>query len=80
VTARDEILDALTAIRARTGENTFTPQDVIDELARRGSRYAPSTIRTHVASRMPADAPDHHARVYDDLVRVGPGRYRQSRP
>jgi hypothetical protein len=76
MTARDDILAALPAIRARTGSDVFTPQDVIDELARRGSPYAPSTIRTHIVSRMCRDAPDHHGRVYDDLERVGPGSYR----
>ena len=76
MTARDEILAALPAVRARTGSDTFTPQDVIAELARRGSPYAASTLRTHIVSRMCADAPDHHARVYDDLQRVGRGRYR----
>lgn len=77
MTARREILQSLPAIRARTGSDLFTVQDVLDELARRGTRYAASTIRTHVASRMCADAPDHHARVYDDLERVDAGLYRQ---
>jgi hypothetical protein len=77
MTARDEILVALPAVGACTGEETFTPQDVIDELNRRGTVYKPSTIRTHVVSRMCADAPDHHARTYDDLERVGEGLYRR---
>lgn len=50
---------------------------MIDELRRRGSTYATSTIRTHVVSRMCANAPDHHARTYDDLERVADGRYRR---
>jgi hypothetical protein len=41
--------------------------------------YRPSTIRTHVVSRMCRDAPDHHAVTYDDLERVSPGLYRQLR-
>jgi len=77
MTARDEILDALPAICSRTVDGTFTPEEVIDELRRRGSTYAPSTIRTHVVSRMCANAPDHHARTYDDLERVANGRYRR---
>lgn len=76
MTARDDILAALPAVRARNGIDTFTPQDVIDELGRRGSDYAASTIRTHIVSRMCADTPDHHARVYNDLQRVGFGHYR----
>jgi hypothetical protein len=48
MTARDEILAALPAVRARTGRETFAPQEVIDELQRRGTSYKPSTIRTHI--------------------------------
>jgi hypothetical protein len=77
MTTRDEILAALPSVEARSADDTFSPQDVIDELRRRGSAYAESTIRTHVVSRMCANAADHHARVYDDLVRVSEGRYRR---
>ena len=76
MTARDEILAALPAIAESSGDGTFTPQDVIDELHRRRSTYAESTIRTHVVSRMCANAPDHHVRTYDDLERLPNGRYR----
>jgi hypothetical protein len=79
LTCRDEILAALPRLGQLAPDRTFTPQDVIDELRRRGSRFGESTVRTHVVSRMCADAPDHHARVYDDLVRVAPGRYRDAR-
>lgn len=75
MTAREEILAALPAVRARTGRESFTVQDVIEELQRRGSTYKPSTIRTHVVSRMCANAPNHHARTYEDLVRLPDGRY-----
>lgn len=77
MTARDEILAALAAVCARTGSELFAPQDVIDELQRRGTSYKPSTIRTHIVSRMCVNAPDHHARTYDDLERVGGGKYRR---
>lgn len=77
MTARDEILAALPAVRARTGHETFTIQDVIDELHRRGTTLADSTIRTHVSSRMCGNAPDNHAVVFDDLERVGRGMYRR---
>ncbi len=77
MTARDEILAALPSVEGRSADDTFSPQDVIDELRRRGSTYAESTIRTHVVSRMCANAADHHARVYDDLERVSEGRYRR---
>lgn len=80
MTAREEILEALPSIEARTADATFSPQDVVDELRRRGSMLAESTIRTHVVSRMCGDAPDHHDVVYDDLERVDHGRYRRRRP
>lgn len=76
MTARDEILAAVPAVYARTGQDTFRVQDVIDELERRGSAYKASTIRTHIVSRMCANAPNHHARTYDDLERLAHGRYR----
>jgi hypothetical protein len=77
MTAREEILAALPAVCARTGGDTFTAQDVIEELQRRGTRYKSSTIRTHVVSRMCANSPDHHARTYEDLERVADGHYRR---
>ena len=55
----------------------YTPQEVIDELQRRGTAYKPSTIRTDVVSRLCADAPDHHGRTYDDFQRVRAGQYRR---
>lgn len=76
MTAREEILAALPALAARLGRDTFTPAEVVGELDPRGTQLAQATIRTHVVSRMCADAPDHHALVYDDLARVGRGLYR----
>jgi hypothetical protein len=74
-TARDQILRA---VRHLGGDQRtpFTPRDVIDELHRRGTSLADSTIRTHVTSRMCASAPAHHGTVYADLERVGRGLYR----
>jgi hypothetical protein len=77
MTARDEIIAALPSVEARSADGSFSPEDVVDELRRRGSAYAESTIRTHVVSRMCGNAPDHHARTYDDLERVSDGRYRR---
>jgi hypothetical protein len=77
MTARDEILDALPRLRARLGRDDFTPAEIIQELHRVGSIYSDSTIRTHVISRMCSNAADNHAVVYDDLERIGHGRYRQ---
>jgi hypothetical protein len=77
MTARDEILAALPGLEARTADGTFSLQDVVKELRRRGTELADSTIRTHVTSRMCVNAPDNHARTYNDLVRVSAGRYRR---
>jgi GGDEF domain-containing protein len=77
VTCRDEILAVLPSVTASDG--TFTAEQIVAAMRAHGSRYADSTIRTHVTSRMCADAPDHHARVYDDLVRVDRGLYRLRR-
>jgi hypothetical protein len=44
-------------------DGMFTVNGVVSELQRRGSRYAEATVRTHVTSRMCANAPDHHAAV-----------------
>lgn len=72
MTARDEILEAIDVLG-----DTFTPDDVIREMRRRGNSYAESTIRTHVVSRMCSNTPDNHARTYGDLERVGNGVYRR---
>lgn len=70
MTARDTILEAI----GRLGKDEFTIMDVLREME--GSGYAESTIRTHIASRMCADAPDNHGTTFADLRRVGHGRYR----
>jgi DNA-binding FadR family transcriptional regulator len=74
--AREDILSAARDLAARSHDSTFTLRDVIAELSRRGTAYTESTIRTHVTSRMCANAPDNHGTVHDDLERVDRGRYR----
>ena len=51
-------------------------REVIEELRHRGTDLAESTIRTHVASRMCASAPDNHGTMYADFERVDHGEYR----
>ena len=63
-------------LAARSPAGTFTLDDIVRAMTRTGTRYAETTIRTQVASRMCATAPDHHARTYDDFVRVDQGVYR----
>ncbi|MFF5230717.1 hypothetical protein [Dactylosporangium sp. NPDC000521] len=75
-TAREEILLAIADIMGRSGRDHFELSDVLTEMRQRGSRYAESTIRTHVTSRMCGDSPGHHASTFDDLQRLDRGRYR----
>lgn len=77
--ARQEILTAARKLASRSPDGSFTLEQVITELRRVGTRYAESTIRTHVTSRMCADSPDHHGTTYDDLERMDRGRYRLRR-
>jgi len=78
MTARDEILAVLPDLEFRNGDGTFSVDDVVGALQRRGSQYSERTIRTHVTSRMCVDrGQPHHAVVYDDLKRVDRGRYRR---
>lgn len=74
MTAREEILLAIDAVKASDG--TFTVMHVVRELGRRGSEFKESTIRTHIVSRMCVDAPNHHGTTFDDLERVDRGTYR----
>jgi len=75
MTARDEILDVARDLATRSADRTFTVQQVVSEMFRRGSTYRESTIRTHVVSRMCTNAPNHHAVVFDDFVRLEHGCY-----
>jgi hypothetical protein len=76
MTCRDEILETAKRIMHRNGESNFVLAELIDEMQKYGTTYQESTIRTHVTSRMCANAPDHHAVTYSDLERIAPGRYR----
>lgn len=76
MTCREEVLKAAHLLTRRSTDGSFSPQDVVAELRRRGSRYAGATIKTHVVSRMCVNAPANHASCSDELERVGPARYR----
>jgi hypothetical protein len=76
---RDEILDAFKELTLLTGFEEFAVPDVIEMMRVRGTRYSENTIRTHITSRMCANAPNHHAVTYDDLIRTGKGLYRLNR-
>ncbi|TDO42193.1 hypothetical protein [Paractinoplanes brasiliensis] len=71
-TCRAEILDAIRDILRRSGYDTFTLTDILTEMRRRNSRYAETTIRTHVASHMCGDLAE--------LERVDRATYRLRAP
>lgn len=77
-TCRDEILEAIQSILVRSGRDSFELDDVVREMAARDTSYSEATIRTHVASRMCRNSPDHHAVVHPDLVRIERGLYRMA--
>jgi hypothetical protein len=63
-------------VLTRSGESTFTLAEVVAEMARRGTGYAESTIRTMVPSHLCRNAPSHATTTYDDLERIDRGLYR----
>jgi hypothetical protein len=79
-TARSEILATARKLAGQSADGSFTLLQILAEMRRAGSRYTESTIRTHVTSRMCADAPAHHGTTYDDFQRIGGGRYRLRTP
>lgn len=76
MTARDEVLLAAKKLAAWSIDGKFTIGQVVETVRASGSGYRESTIRTHVISRMCANAPEHHTTRYADLVRVDRGIYR----
>jgi hypothetical protein len=77
VTCRDEVLGALDRLERRHGCRSFKLDEIVAEVMAVTTQYAESTIRTHVSSRMCADAPDHHGTTYSDLERLDRGVYRR---
>ncbi|WP_344145795.1 DUF7669 domain-containing protein [Nocardioides koreensis] len=74
--ARAEVLAAVHDLVARSGRSEVTLAEVVDEMRRRGSAYAESTVRTMMSSHMCAQVHGPNIGSYDDLDRVGHGRYR----
>jgi hypothetical protein len=72
------VLAAFTRLELRHGRRVFRMAEIVAEVKAAGTRYRDSTIRPHVGSRMCGNAPDHHAVVYNDLVRVATGEYRRA--
>lgn len=77
MTCRNEVLAAFERSERRHGRRDFDLADIVQEVQAAGSTYKESTVRTHVTSRMCADARDHHETTFADLERVERGRYRR---
>lgn len=75
MTARDDIRTAARALESR-GVVPWSPAQCLAEAYRQGSPYPPSTLRTHIVSRLCVDAPENHAHRWPDLQRVSYGLYR----
>ena len=76
MTCREEILTCVEELAQRTGEDDFTVQEIVDCMRKKDTRYKESTIKTHITSRLCANAPDHHGATYNDLERIDRGTYR----
>jgi hypothetical protein len=76
MTCRSEILESVSYLVRGRAQPEFEIMEVIEHMRKRGTRYAESSIRTHITSRMCANAPNNHPVTYDDFERVGFGRYR----
>jgi hypothetical protein len=70
--ARREILAAVTALLARTSASDVSLTDIVEEMHRRGTGYADSTIRTMVTAHLCAEATGPGARSLRS--REGPGQ------
>jgi hypothetical protein len=69
MTARDEIKAA--ALAVCSPDRIVRLADIVAEMKRRGTLHEESTIRTHVTSRLCANAADHHDVTYSDFEHVG---------
>ncbi len=76
MTCRDEILACIQQITKGSSTGEFSIKDVVSYMERSGSEYEASIIRTHIASKLCSNAPNHHDKNYDDLIRVSRGIYR----
>jgi len=76
MTCRDEIIQCARNLVHQSGSEVFQLSDILDEMRRVGTFYSDSTIRTHISSRMCANAPKNHPHKYNDLIRLGRGKYK----
>ena len=77
MTAREEILIAARDVTTTNGKNEFTISEVWRYMKDNGTQKSQSTIRTHISSRLCANAPDNHGVTYNDFERVRKGVYKR---
>ena len=76
-TCREAVISAFERLERRTSRIDFELLEVVKEVLDHTAEFRESTIRTHVSARMCIQAPENHDPKYDDLDRVGIGRYRR---
>jgi hypothetical protein len=73
-TAREAVLAAFAQLERATGRSEFGLRHVVNHILTQTSTWRESTLRTHIASHMCIDAPEH---LHADLERVCRGSYRR---
>lgn len=76
MTCRDEVLKTMKTLSRGSNNDAFALKVIIDQVLSQTKAYKESTIRTHITSKLCANAPVNHAMVYKDLFRVDVGYYR----
>ncbi|CAM4160560.1 hypothetical protein [Deinococcus marmoris] len=73
---RDEILAVARRLSRERTDGTFTAHEIVAAMRERGTHHLDTTIRRHVATEMCSNAVGPKAGKYNDLERVGHGRFR----
>lgn len=79
-TCRDEILDVIQGLHLRRSGDTFGVLEILEAMQARGTRFAESTIRGYISSKMCVNAPFQYGTRYHDLERLDRNTYRLARP
>jgi hypothetical protein len=73
---RNEILRAAKTLLLE-GRGEFKVEDIISQMKHNTQyEYTDGTIRTHISSKMCANAPNNHAATYNDLLKTERGTYK----
>jgi hypothetical protein len=75
MTDRDGILEVVRVLARRRPDGSFSVEEIVAELQRRGPACSPGAVRRHVNGGMCVNAPAH-LRKYPDLERLERGWFR----